>query len=421
MPEGDSHRPDHSPERRGYQSGPGIAALWSLAGRRPNIRDRASEIPSAGVRPEAAGRRTPLGLGEAAPWFVAPVLDGSPTYAFDTVGGRAVLMLFFGSAADRITAGPLMQVQAKRALFDDEKACFFGITVDPTDAAERRIRTQVPGIRFVLDLDGHVSRAFGALAEAEEQYRAFWLLLDRTLRVAGIFPLDRGAQALAAFERLAAAPPQPDFAPVVVVPNVLEPELCRKLIDLYEADGGEDSGFMRDVGGKTKLLLDPAMKVRRDCSILDESLMKQLDSRMLYRLNPMIRRAFQFNATRIERRIVACYEDESGGHFRAHRDNTTRGTAHRRFAVTINLNAEEYDGGDLVFPEFGPRSYRAPTGGAIVFSCSLMHQALPVTRGRRFAYLPFLYDDEAARVRERNAHFLEGEAANYRMTETGTG
>jgi predicted 2-oxoglutarate/Fe(II)-dependent dioxygenase YbiX len=82
--------------------------------------------------------------------------------------------------------------------------------------------------------------------------------------------------------------------------------------------------------------------------------------------------------------------------------------------VTVNLNAEEYDGGDLCFPEFGPRTYRAPTGGAVVFSCALLHQATPVTRGRRFAFLPFLYDEDGAKLREQNARFLEGEAANYR-------
>ena len=119
----------------------------------------------------------------------------------------------------------------------------------------------------------------------------------------------------------------------------------------------------------------------------------------------------------VERLLVGCYEAESGGHFRAHRDNTTRGTAHRRFAVTVNLNAEEYEGGDLLFPEFGPRTYRAPTGGAIVFSCALLHQAMPVTKGRRFAFLPFLYDEEGAAERERNARFMEGDLANYRAAD----
>jgi predicted 2-oxoglutarate/Fe(II)-dependent dioxygenase YbiX len=99
--------------------------------------------------------------------------------------------------------------------------------------------------------------------------------------------------------------------------------------------------------------------------------------------------------------------------FRPHRDNTTKGTAHRRFACTINLNAEDYDGGNLRFPEFGPNEYRAPTGGAVVFSCSLLHEARPVTRGRRYAFLPFFYDDAGARIREANLAFVDPSLRNY--------
>jgi len=121
----------------------------------------------------------------------------------------------------------------------------------------------------------------------------------------------------------------------------------------------------------------------------------------------MIRRAYQYEPTRIERHIVARYDAEEGGFFKPHRDNTTKGTAHRRFAVTLNLNAEEYEGGDLRLPEFGPQAYRAPTGGALVFSCSLLHEALPVTKGRRYAYLPFLYGERDAKLRERNERFLD--------------
>jgi predicted 2-oxoglutarate/Fe(II)-dependent dioxygenase YbiX len=111
----------------------------------------------------------------------------------------------------------------------------------------------------------------------------------------------------------------------------------------------------------------------------------------------------------MERYLIACYDAAGGGYFRPHRDNTTNATLHRRFAVTINLNAEDYEGGDLRFPEFGPKSYRAPTGGAVVFSCALMHEALPVTRGKRYAFLPFLYDDAAAAIRSANNSFVDNE------------
>jgi len=192
------------------------------------------------------------------------------------------------------------------------------------------------------------------------------------------------------------------------VPGVLEPSLCRDMIAIYESDGGRDSGFMRDVDGKTTLVLDARHKQRRDAPISDVAMQRAILARINRRLAPALKHAFQFEATRIERHIVACYQ-AGAGHFRPHRDTTTKGTAHRKFAVTINLNAADYDGGDLRLPEFGQRTYRAPTGGAIVFSCSLLHEATPVTRGRRYAYLPFRYDENGARLREsNNPHLTDG-------------
>src|SRR5688572_13144373 len=169
-------------------------------------------------------RGRPLAPGELAPWFVAPVLDGSERYAFDTVAGRAVLLLFFGTAVNPGAAAALGQVAVMRSLLDDVHACFFGVTIDPKDAKEERIRSQIPGIRFVLDFDRAVSRSFGAWREEDRRYLGHWLVLDRTLRVVGAFPLAEAAAAFAALERLIGTPPAPDWAPVAMVSDVLEPE-----------------------------------------------------------------------------------------------------------------------------------------------------------------------------------------------------
>src|SRR5262249_15319529 len=225
--------------------------------------------------------------------------------------------------------------------------------------------------------------------------RQLWLVLDPTLRVMASFPFGDDAVHSAVFDYLKRLPAPEQFAgfeiyaPVLVLPNVFEPELCRHLIDLYEGHGGEESGFMRDAGGKTVHMLDHAHKRRRDYTIEDPDLIKQIHGKILRRINPEIAKVHCFKSTRIERHIVACYAAEDSAHFRAHRDNTTKGTAHRRFAVSINLNSD-FEGGDLSFPEYGPRSYKAPPGGAVVFSGSLLHAVSKVTRGRRYAFLPFL-------------------------------
>jgi predicted 2-oxoglutarate/Fe(II)-dependent dioxygenase YbiX len=203
-------------------------------------------------------------------------------------------------------------------------------------------------------------------------------------------------------------------APVLLLPNIFEPALCRRLIEGYETAGGEESGFMREKDGKTVLVIDHKHKRRSDWTISDETLKNNARQRIQRRIVPEIEKAFQFKITRMERYIVACYDASVGGYFQAHRDNTTKGTAHRRFAVTVNLNSDEYEGGELMFPEYGRTIFKPPVGGAVVFSCSLLHQALPVTRGKRYAFLPFLYDDAAARVREANNAYLGENVAPYK-------
>jgi predicted 2-oxoglutarate/Fe(II)-dependent dioxygenase YbiX/peroxiredoxin len=355
----------------------------------------------------------PLGEGEPAPFFTAAALGGASDFAFNTVAGRPVLLLFYGSAGRAEAQAALDAVAARRALFDDVHACFFGVTVDPADVTQRRIAPDLPGIRHFIDADRAVSRLYGAAAaEGSDRYVPHWLLLDARLRVIARYPIGDSEAALDALESARAEPFPGDWAPVLLVERVFEPDLCAELIDLYLRHGGEESGFMRDVGGRTELIRDRSHKVRRDCVVADEALKGRIATRIRRRLLPMVRRAFQFDATRMERYLVACYDAADGGHFRPHRDNTTRGTAHRRFAVSINLNAGEHDGGALRFPEYGRRTYTPPTGGAVVFSCGLLHEATPVTRGRRFAFLPFLYDEAAARLREDNARFLADPAAS---------
>jgi hypothetical protein len=99
-----------------------------------------------------------LQAGDHAPWFTAPVISGSSQFAFNTVAGRYVLLLFFGSAEFEAAAEALRMVRQARELFDDERACFFGVSVDPQDEAQGRIARELPGIRFFLDYDRRVSR-----------------------------------------------------------------------------------------------------------------------------------------------------------------------------------------------------------------------------------------------------------------------
>ena len=330
-----------------------------------------------------------ISAGEPAPWFRAdtPSLN---QFSFSAAGGRYVLLLFAPPEAD-IRQALIDRVLSLPRPPDDQHLSFMIVL-----GAREPVQDRLPGLRWFFDTDQSIASAYGV--EACPQ----WILLDPALRVLATATLDETETLLA---RVAALPQVNDHAgtplvaPVLIVPRVFEVPFCRTLIDHYQAIGGTPSGVMVEVDGQTVGVRDHT-KSRRDVLIADEALKSQIRARLQRRLLPEIEKAFRFKTTRLERYLVAAYNAEEGGFFQAHRDNTTGGTAHRRFACSINLNAEEFEGGDVVFPEFGDHRYRPPTGGAVVFSCSLLHEATPVTRGTRFAFLPFLYDEAAAKIRD---------------------
>ena len=191
-------------------------------------------------------------------------------------------------------------------------------------------------------------------------------------------------------------------APVLLVPQVFEPEFCRHLIRIWETEGNAESVFMRQEADGTAVgVVDHAMKSRWDHVVQEGWTKEEIKRRLAERLVPEINKAFRFPVTRLEDLTIACYDAQRGGYFRAHRDNATAATAHRAFAMSLNLNAEEHEGGCLWFPEYAANLlYRPATGSAAVFSCSLLHEALDVTAGRRFVLLTFFYDEQGARIRE---------------------
>jgi len=346
-----------------------------------------------------------LNPGEPTPWFFAPA-PSNPSFNFSSVAGRYVVLGFVPTdAAERETVFAI--VQRHVGLLDDQGVLSFIVLRDRETFARARDRS---GVRWFFDPDGALARMHGALADDGTE-TPIWVVIDPSLRVLFVAPM---AETEEVFARLKALPAIDDHAgtplhaPVMIVPRVFEPDLCRRLIAYYDAAGGAPSGVMREEGGRTVGVLDD-FKKRSDATVHDEALRAETRTLITRRLLPEIEKAFRFRVTRIERYIVARYDAEDGGYFRPHRDNRTSGTAHRQFACSINLNAEDFEGGDLRFPEYGTRTYRPPTGGAVVFSCSLLHEATPVTRGARYAFLPFFYDEAGEAIRQRNLH-LVGEA-----------
>ena len=354
--------------------------------------------------------------GDPAPWF-RQRSSSNPHYQFDTTAGRHILLCFFGSAEGEHARAAIDAVMARTDLFDDRRACFFGVSMDPADEAGR-VEGRLPGYRYFWDDDGTVGKLYGALPGGHRPGAApvvmerKWVLLDIGLRIVGVIPFAEDRSDIGRVLELVERTTVPEAvavstgpAPVLYLPRVFEPEMCAEMLAYCDARGTAASGFMIERDGRTVLANDTTRKRRTDCQIEDEKLKERIRMRVIRRIVPEVGKVYQFHVTRIERYLIGQYDAADRGFFHPHRDNTTKGTAHRRFAVSIGLN-DDYEGGTMRFPEFGNRRYKLAAGAALIFSCSLLHTVDPVTAGQRRVLVPFLYDDAAAKIREKNLKFL---------------
>ncbi|MEG4804686.1 redoxin domain-containing protein [Microcoleus sp. ARI1-B5] len=371
-----------------------------------------------------------LEIGDPAPWF-SIAASNNPLFHFSMAGGRRVVLFFFASAAFEQIQAILKSFQELSAEFKTLQVPLFGASIDAADKEQNRATLIAPSFIFFWDFDKKVSQQYGVCRDVEQNgvtgvhYAPQTFVLNENLQVINILPMgesDQHAQQVLDFIKTLPQIEEPrpittPHAPVLVIPNVLDKEFCRSLIDMYKADGGSRSGFMRQIDGKTVGLHDENFKKRRDFFIEDPNLQRQLSAMILRRVVPEVEKAFQFTITRFERYLIACYDAESGGYFQAHRDNTSKGTLHRRFAMTLNLNVGEYRGGFLRFPEYAPHGYKGDSGTAIIFSCSLLHEATAMISGQRFALLSFFYGDGDALVRQANVKYID-RPQDSRIAET---
>ncbi|MBM3573734.1 MAG: 2OG-Fe(II) oxygenase, partial [Alphaproteobacteria bacterium] len=299
-------------------------------------------------------------------------------FAFDSVGGWRVVLSFLGDLSLDNSIQVIDALGTQRRWLRERLARVIVVSGAQGNRAEALIkRFHAAGIVVFRDFDEAVGQRLGV-----ESWHGS-LVINENLRLVEAIPLSDAAShvaaVLSAVDRLPRLPARTGVghqAPALVVPEVFDADLCRRLIQAFETKGGRDSGYMNARGGQTIGVVNHRFKRRSDVYVTDHALRRLLLERIVRRVVPEIKKAFATVVTNIERFLIARYDAETGGHFSPHRDNTTPGTAHRKFAITINLNAEEFEGGELRFPEYSRDTYRAPTGGAVVFSCSLMHEAL---------------------------------------------
>jgi predicted 2-oxoglutarate/Fe(II)-dependent dioxygenase YbiX len=349
---------------------------------------------------------TDLGVGDRSPFFYGMGPDQAFRSAEDQFG-RPALIVFSGKSPPEATL-PLIAALSARAEAFAALGADVLLLVSAANLAWLRAErpTPMPDVIYCP-----TSEAFEQVGV--DRHGPVILVVDRGQRL--IARLDAASPETSAEAALAAIASLPSDAPatlscpapVLMVPHLFDQALCTQLIDTFDT-GRQRQGAMAsvDLDGRPVNRVDDGKKHRRDVEVdpagaLHAHLLALLDRRLL----PDIRRAFHVEIAHIDRVLIACY-DETGGYFRRHRDNTAPQVAYRQFALSVNLNTGDYDGGELTFPECGAHRYNPPTGAGMVFSGSLLHEALPIRRGRRYVLLTFLHDN-AAEAR-RQAYLASG-------------
>jgi peroxiredoxin len=345
-------------------------------------------------------------VGDFAPNFSLPAHTGQIVLLrSDQIAGKPVLLLFCPKEVDpptrtiieslRRSAPELRRLGAEILLIRDA-------TPPENAAAVEAERIDFP---IVSDPDDRLRAVYGLA----RRRGAVAILLTANQRIAAISGEETaGAAALDPLllrlrrdeERRHPVLMAP-HPPVLIVPDVLSAQECRHLIALWEAEGTpmRTPGDHLQETGNYKIEINDYGRVDRiDFVVQDKATMALLTQRIGKRVLPEILKAFQYPVSRRERFHIARYEGARGGFQHGHRDNPTAELAHRRFALSLNLNTEEYEGGELRFPEFGDQRYRVERGAALVFSSSLLHEVLEVRSGTRYVLLSHFYGTDAGRA-----------------------
>jgi predicted 2-oxoglutarate/Fe(II)-dependent dioxygenase YbiX len=337
-----------------------------------------------------------LKTGDRVPDFILPGLDGKLRKFVWSFNGKPVALV----VADDLKTLDVEQFAAFAGRCAEADVEIVVASMTPAASAPGPWSKLDRGLllcdgerKFVplLLMQGGGSVSFGQSGMALRQRV---VVFDTNQRVAGSFdsrPLIAAAEQIAALATAVSSTGDAGLvvrsaaAPVLVLPRVFEPEFCTQVMRLWHKGDHKDSGVSSRYGNVGM----QDLKRTEDYMVTEPMMQKAISDRIAYRIGPELVKVFAYDREfTFDAHVVLSYSAEGEHFFAAHRDNGAPTTADRSFAVSLNLN-DDFDGGELVFPEYSSLKVSPPAGGAAVFSCSVLHAALPVTRGRRFVLTTF--------------------------------
>ncbi|MFQ5971867.1 MAG: redoxin domain-containing protein, partial [Alphaproteobacteria bacterium] len=256
-----------------------------------------------------ATARNALTPGDRAPNFFLPDHRDVIISLYDKIKGGPILVLFYRAQGDEESARELGAMFAEAPDLTRAGVHIFAIGNEPVAAISALAERYDLGIFLMSDNQAKAANAFGIAGEVTAY------VLDPNQRVLARFhpgetPL--ATQALRAVREIAR--PEPYVAsmhpPALLIPNVLDRELCSYLIAQYWTRGNVESGTFRMVEGEMVHAPNYAVKRRRDHHVIDNDLLDEIGAIIARRVVPEIRRAFHARITRVEEFKIVCYDPE---------------------------------------------------------------------------------------------------------------
>lgn len=342
------------------------------------LRDATWKAPLVQTAPALSERK--LWVGDRLPDFVLPDPKGVLGYFYQTVSGTPTVLVLVFNTSKQDQWDEIKGFARLAPAFREAGADLFIVSNDGIESLDMVSKIIPEHARWFADIKGVVN--LGLRAGAQFPFKGVvCFVLDGNQRVMAV----RGLEAKLAewaIEELKARPTEPPHrmqtsAPVLILPEILEQEDCRALLDhLRKSDAAKGSVPIGDVALAERI------------------------TRLLYRrIGLEVEKAFGVDDFVFE--LIGFRQDAAGSTAAGHDAVGSSAAADRRrevndpavegrsYFMLLDLDGA-YEGGEVCFPEYAPHLHRLQTGGALVHAGTILRELRPVVSGSRSLLLGIL-------------------------------
>jgi hypothetical protein len=305
-----------------------------------------------------------LWSGDRLPDFVLPDPQGELRFFYQTITGAPTVLVL---AANTAVQDQWDEIKGFATLAPTLHEMGAGLTIISNDGIESlsMVAKIIPEhALWLADIKGVVNLGLRTAALFPFTGVACFVLDGNQRIVAARGPAP--GQADWALAMLKAQPSEPPhrlsaMAPILLLPGALDAEDCRQLLDRMPAG---------DAAGGSAPLGEPALAER-------------IGKVLLRRIGPEVEKAFSFDDFVFDSFMLGWENAIPSAGADRRREVVDPAVEGRSFSLILDLADGAYEGGDILFPEYGPHSYRPGTGGALVYAGTMLRELRPVSSGRR--------------------------------------